>query len=272
MSTDSADNVEREVLEAIPITRHAPGFPPPRHPAEADSFAQQRWVPGHRQDALKDARILLVGAGGLGSWVAVALARSGATGLTIVEPDRFVPSNAARQFMFAGDVGKLKAVRVAENLMPHMVERGRITAIPRWFAEADANYILAADVVICVVDNNHARADVVRFALRRNIPAVFGMLSTDSLRLQVFLQMPGDACIFCGLPNLDINASAPCAFATINSCLLAAALVSFLAHRALMGWPGESRWNFREIDLLGELPDRVENVRVRPACPMCSTD
>ena len=42
------------------------GFPPPRHAAEPDLFVRQQDVPGHDQAALADARILIVGAGGLG--------------------------------------------------------------------------------------------------------------------------------------------------------------------------------------------------------------
>jgi len=51
----------------------------------------------------------IVGAGGLASWVALALARSGVRHLTIVDPDRFDRTNASRQLMFGGDVGDWKA-------------------------------------------------------------------------------------------------------------------------------------------------------------------
>jgi len=44
----------------------------------ADLFARHEGVPGHVQEALTNARTVIVGAGGLGSWVALALARSGA--------------------------------------------------------------------------------------------------------------------------------------------------------------------------------------------------
>lgn len=83
------------------------------------------------------------------------------------------------------------------------------------------------------------------------------MLSTDSLRLNAFLQAadPNAPCLWCALPNLDPQSAAPCAAATIAGCFAVAAHVTFLVHRALMGWPaGKPVFNWRESDLFGEGP------------------
>ena len=61
---------------------------------------------------LASARILLVGVGGVGSWCAEGLVRSGVRQLTLVDGDQVVPSNVNRQLMaLPGTVGQLKAQR-----------------------------------------------------------------------------------------------------------------------------------------------------------------
>src|SRR5438034_6059668 len=139
------------------------GFPPPRHAAEPDLFARQQDVPGHDQAALADARILIVGVGGLGSWTALALARSGARLLTLVEPDRFDRTNAHRQLMFDRDLGQAKAVACARNIVDHMVAGGQVVAIPLAFKDAAREIPLAADVALFLVDNNACRFAGIRF-------------------------------------------------------------------------------------------------------------
>ena len=247
---------------------------PLMHPAEADVFARQLDIPGHRQEALEDARVLVVGAGGLGSWTGVALIRSGVRHLTIVEPDSFERTNAARQLMFKDDLGQPKAIAVARNLVPHAPAPAQITAIPCEFEEAVRRFALPADVVLLLVDNNACRLAGAQFARRRGIPAVFAMLSADAMRAHVFLQgpQPTDACIHCALPNLDPDGSMPCVSAIITSCLLAAAYATVFVHRALMGWPeGVDPFNWREADLLGVAPERTGRVQQRSGCPTCST-
>jgi molybdopterin/thiamine biosynthesis adenylyltransferase len=270
MSTSLIDELERPAPGPEVTVVKADGFPAPAHAAEADCFARHHGVPGHAQRALESARVCVVGAGGLGGWAALALARSGAKSMTIIEPDRFERSNASRQLMFGGDVGVHKAFAVARNLAPHMIAGGAMTAIRLPFALAAERYAIGADVILCLVDNNPCRLDAVRFATERRIPAVFAMLSADSMRLHAFLQEPGGACLWCALPDLDPSAAAPCAAASMASCLLAASHSVFLTHRALMGWPpGVEPFNWRESDLLGTGPDRVGRIRRRRGCAVC---
>jgi molybdopterin/thiamine biosynthesis adenylyltransferase len=272
MSISSIDELEQSTdSEPEVLIVSAPGFPAPRHPAEADCFSRHEGVPGHVQNALADARICIVGAGGLGSWTALSLARSGARSLTIVEPDRFERSNASRQLMFDDDVGTFKAFALAHNLVPHLIAGGEIIAIRTYFAAAVERYALAADIIVCLVDNNQCRLEVVRFAKARRIPAAFAMLSTDAMRLNAFLQEPDSACLWCALPNLAAVGAAPCAAASIISCFLAASYVAFFVHRALMGWPKDvTPFNWREADLLAEAPDRAGLILKCATCAVCA--
>lgn len=246
---------------------------PPGHPAEVDAFERQRRVPGHRQEALSAARVALAGAGGLNSWTAAALLRAGVGRITVIDPDTVERTNLTRQLFYPQDIGKPKALRLAHNLELHSTGAAQITGIPLRFEQAAERYPLAADLLIVGVDNNACRLEAVRFARRRHIPAVFSMLSFDGLRTNVFLQGPDadDACLWCALPNLDIDRAMPCAAAFMPSCLLASAYVAFFALRALMGWPaGPEPFNWREADLFGAAPERIGRIRRRSGCPACS--
>jgi hypothetical protein len=68
-----------------------------------------RSAPDHR-------RVVMVGAGSLGSQVASSLAREGAFSWTIVDEDHLLPHNLARHALFAGDIGAPKAAAVAGRL------------------------------------------------------------------------------------------------------------------------------------------------------------
>ena len=66
--------------------------------------------------ALRAAHVGVIGAGGLGSNVAMMLVRSGLRQLTIADPDRVDASNLNRQAYFPEDVGKPKIQALARHL------------------------------------------------------------------------------------------------------------------------------------------------------------
>jgi molybdopterin/thiamine biosynthesis adenylyltransferase len=261
------------VVRAQPVERyHAPPLPE-TYGAEVDAFARHREIPGHNQEALASAHLLLIGGGGLNSWVGLGLARSGATSIAITDHDLAERTNLSRQHFFADDLGQSKAFRLARNLKSHMIAGGQLTGIALPFQVALSQIELDADIFIVGVDNNPCRLAAAREARARRIPAVFTMLSsTDGMRCQCFLQgpRPEDPCLWCALPNLDPDHAAPCAAAIISSCFLAGALTLFFVHRALMGWPqGVEPFNWREADLLGLVPDKVGRVTKRTGCKVC---
>ncbi len=242
------------------------------HPAEPDLFARHEGIPAHDQLALKTAKIVLVGAGGLNGPTGYGLARSGAGSITVIDDDRVDRTNLSRQFFYAEDRGRLKGKALAKRLAREAVGGATVTGIGLRFAEALEAYPVQADILVAGVDNNECRLQVAREARRRKIPAVFTMLSTDGMRTNAFLQggSPVEPCIMCALPNLDPRQVLPCASAIISSCFLASAFTIFFVHRALMGWGGIPFFNWREGDLSGIAQDRTGVIKRRSDCPVCS--
>lgn len=241
------------------------------HEAEADIFVRHEGIPAHNQELLGKARISLIGGGGLNSSAGQGLIRSGTKYLNIIDNDRVDRTNLSRQFFFKEDLGHPKGIRLARNLSSQAVGGATITGIGLSFEEAIEQYPLSADILVVGVDNNACRLKAVEVARKRQIPAVFTMLSLDGMRCQAFLQgaSPLDACLWCALPNLDPEKQVPCASAIISSCFLASAFTIFFVHRALMGWGNIEPFNWREADLSGMTFDSKGIIQKRKNCPVC---
>jgi sulfur carrier protein ThiS adenylyltransferase len=94
---------------------------------------------------LRKAVVGIAGAGGLGSNVAVSLARAGVGKLIIADMDRVCPSNLNRQYYFLDQIGKVKVYALRENLLrinpfsTYQVHHVRVTPenIKELFSEAE---------------------------------------------------------------------------------------------------------------------------------------
>jgi sulfur carrier protein ThiS adenylyltransferase len=84
-------------------------------PDELDALMAARHTPGVH-DVVRRARVGIAGLGGLGSAVAVALARTGVGRLVLADFDIVEPSNLNRQQYFVDQIGQLKTDALCENL------------------------------------------------------------------------------------------------------------------------------------------------------------
>src|SRR6187402_2807970 len=96
-------------------------------PDEIERYKRQlvlKEIGGEGQQRLKDARVLVVGSGGLGSPLLLYLAAAGVGNIGIIDFDVVDESNLQRQVLFdATDIGKPKAKMAAEKirlLNPHI--------------------------------------------------------------------------------------------------------------------------------------------------------
>ncbi|WP_346353125.1 sulfur carrier protein ThiS adenylyltransferase ThiF [Azotosporobacter soli] len=71
----------------------------------------------HQLSAIRQTRIAIAGAGGLGSNVATHLVRSGFRRLLLIDFDVVSASNLNRQFYFSAQIGKSKVQALADNLL-----------------------------------------------------------------------------------------------------------------------------------------------------------
>ena len=122
-----------------------------------DRYARQTVLPevgAAGQARLAAARVLVVGAGGLGSPVLATLAGAGVGQLTVLDHDRVEESNLHRQPLYRmTDIGRSKAEAVREALLAANPAIS-VDAMPRRLAVAEApDLIAAADLVLDCADS-----------------------------------------------------------------------------------------------------------------------
>ncbi len=151
-------------------------------PDEIERYARHivlRDVGGPGQNRLRAARVLVVGAGGLGAPVIQYLAAAGVGTLGIADDDHVSLSNLQRQVLFStADLGRPKAERAGAAvtaLNPHVA----VEPHPRRVTAADAEALASAyDVVVDGSDNFATRYALSDACCRARRPLVTGAIGT----------------------------------------------------------------------------------------------
>ncbi len=141
-------------------------------------YSRQLALPGFGaagQERLGAARVLVVGAGGLGSTVIPALAAAGVGTIGVIDDDRVELSNLHRQVMHAGRIGEAKAVSAAAAIE---ALGGRAEPIQERLTSANALELFSGyDLVLDGSDNFPTRYLASDAAELTGIPLVWGAVS-----------------------------------------------------------------------------------------------
>ena len=157
-------------------------------------------VEGQRK--LLDAKVLLVGAGGLGSPAAMYLAASGVGTLGIVDFDRVDKSNLNRQILHGyGDVGKPK-VESAEQTVSRLNPEVRVVTFKQRLLPQNALTIINEfDVVLDGSDNFPTKYLLNDASFFAGKPYIFGAAIQFHGQASVFYPKGGGPCLRCMMPN-----------------------------------------------------------------------
>jgi molybdopterin/thiamine biosynthesis adenylyltransferase/molybdopterin synthase catalytic subunit/rhodanese-related sulfurtransferase len=175
--------------------------------ADVESFDYSRQVAlpeigAEGQARLGQARVLVVGAGGLGCAVLTSLAGAGVGAITIVDDDTVQPANLHRQPLYGpSDAGRPKVEAAAERLRAYNPTI-RVRALARRFDAASAEGLVAdADVVVDCTDNFASKFLVNDAAMRQGVPAVLASVYQYEGQLQVVRADRGGSCLRCQWPE-----------------------------------------------------------------------
>jgi tRNA A37 threonylcarbamoyladenosine dehydratase len=123
---------------------------------------------------LRGSHVAVIGIGGVGSWAAEALVRSGVGKLTLVDLDSICVTNANRQIhALDGQIGREKIAAMAERLKlinPQVV----IHEVLEFFTENTADQLLDSgfDVVVDAIDSVQSKCLLIAICRDRKIPLV----------------------------------------------------------------------------------------------------
>lgn len=165
------------------------------------------------QRRIAEARVLIVGAGGLGSPVALYLASAGVGQLTVADGDTVELGNLQRQVVHdMGSLARNKAESAAER-MRALNPDIRVNAIPeRLDAGRLAAQAASYDVLVDCSDNFATRHAVNRAAVAAGVPLVSGAAVRFEGQLAVFDARRADSpCYACLFPEGEGASDGPCA-------------------------------------------------------------
>ncbi|WP_311767988.1 ThiF family adenylyltransferase, partial [Corynebacterium bovis] len=148
------------------------------------------------QGRLRAARVLCVGAGGLGSPVALYLAAAGVGTLGIIDDDTVDESNLQRQVIHGtADVGRPKTASAAARIRDLNPDVTVVAHDRRLSDDGDIRDLLAGyDVIVDGSDNYDTRYLVADLAAELGLPVVWGSVARFDGQVSVFWNRPLPGC------------------------------------------------------------------------------
>ena len=124
--------------------------------------------------ALQSSHVMIIGLGGVGSWAAESIVRSGVGRVTVIDFDQVCITNTNRQLhALSGRVGDFKSDVLAERFAK-INPQARIEGIQKFYNAETSNEILGLgpDLVIDAIDNVTAKCHLIAACVERKIPIV----------------------------------------------------------------------------------------------------
>ena len=238
--------------------------------AEVERYARHlvlREIGGPGQQTLRAARVLILGAGGLGSPAALYLAAAGVGTIGLCDPDHVSLSNLQRQILFGThDVGAPKVQAAARHLAginPH----SRVIPHPVPLGPGNADALIGAyDLVLDGTDDFATRFAVNAVCVAMAKPLVSGAIGRWTGQVGVF---EGQPCYRCLVPDLPPDAETCAAVGVVGA--LAGVVGSMMALEAIKRITSAGEPLTGRLLVYDALAAETRTVRILadPACPVC---
>jgi len=229
------------------------------------------------QQRLLDARVLLVGAGGLGSPVGLYLASAGVGQVTVCDADRVDLTNLQRQIAHTTwSVGALKVESIARAMQAINPETRVEAVTERLAGDRLEQRVAAADLVVDASDNFPTRYALNAACVRHRKPLVSGAAIRFDGQVSVFdLRQSDTPCYHCLFPQgdtLPTDDEERCAVMGVFAPLVGV-IGALQAAEALKLIAGVGRSLAGRLLLYSAREGELREVRVRrdAACSVCST-
>ncbi|MBA0901651.1 MAG: molybdopterin-synthase adenylyltransferase MoeB [Candidatus Nitrotoga sp.] len=226
------------------------------------------------QQKLHDAHALIIGAGGLGSPVALYLAASGVGTLTLVDDDTVDLTNLQRQIIHRTSSVGMPKVDSARASLGEINPDVRVTALNE---RADKKRLLElvaqADIVIDCSDNFATRYALNQACVELKKPFVSGAATRFDGQVAVFdMRQASSPCYHCLYPEQSDALETRCAIMGVLAPLVGI-IGSMQAAEALKVLVGMGTPLCGRLLVMDALHMELRTVKLSrdPACPVCST-
>jgi len=233
---------------------------------ERQRYARQILMIGEEgQERIKAACVLVAGAGGLGTVIALYLAAAGVGHLRIIDCDVVEVSNLNRQILHWGrDVGRRKTDSAGEKLSA-LNPLIRIEALSCRIAEKNAgDMVRGCDLILDAMDNFPTRHLLNRMAVDQGIPFIHG--AVRGLFGQATTVIPGKTpCLRCLFPVNPPQEVFPIIGATCG------VIGSIEASEAIKLLTGQGKPLAGRLFLWDGLAGSADSLAIEkdPSCPVC---
>lgn len=179
--------------------------------SELERYHRQLGLPGigiEGQLRLKQSRVLVIGAGGLGSPALYYLVAAGVGHITVVDSDVVDLSNLQRQILHGTpDIGRAKVLSAADSLQALNPEVDITTMHRRFTAENGPQLVIDHDFTVSATDNFSSKYLVNDICVELSRPySHAGIFGTSG---QAMTFVPGHACLRCIFPDEPQSTTPP---------------------------------------------------------------
>ncbi len=139
-------------------------------------------------EKLSKSRVAVFGLGGVGSWCAEGLCRSGIGEITLIDQDTVSESNINRQLVATySTIGKSKAEAMASRLLDINPEVEVIPIAARYEAETREQFFgTRYDYIVDCIDLVACKLDLIETALNRGIPIISALGAGNKMNAEAF--------------------------------------------------------------------------------------
>ena len=184
---------------------------------EEDRYSRLRLIPWWDQERLKNAKVMVVGAGAIGNELIKNLTLLGIGRILILDMDAIENTNLTRSVLYrAKDVGRYKAEVAAERAMEINPDVKAKAFVSNIIDDVGLGVFRRMDVVLGGLDNREARLAINQSCYKVNKPWIDGAIEALNGFARVFVPGQG-ACYECTMTETDwmlINKRKSCALLT----------------------------------------------------------
>jgi molybdopterin-synthase adenylyltransferase len=233
---------------------------------ELARYNRQITIPGwgnEGQEKLKRAKVVVAGAGGLGSAILIYLAAAGVGHIRVIDSDKVDTTNLNRQVLYTDrDIGREKALAAKERL-ESLNSDIRVEAAVSLIGEENASDLVADCPIVDAMDNLPTRFLLNRVAVQRKLPLFHGAVYSWEGRATTIIpeKTPCLQCLYQGVlpgkpPVVGVTPA-------VIGCVQAAEVIKYLL--------GMGDLLTGRLLIYDGLTMKFDEMRVKkdPGCPEC---